>query len=697
MANYTIKAPNGQTYSLTGPDGATQQQVEAEVARQHPEAVQAAPSGPPSDGIAGSFLRGASTGASAGWADKLRAAAESVIPASVLNAGQNMVTGGLPILPQFNPQAKTVWQGGSLPDVYAANRGVEQAQTNSDANAHPIANIAGNVAGGFALPIAGEAGVAGRLAQAAGYGASYGAGQSQADTYTGQAQDAFGGAAGGLIGGALGEGVARAVPAIGSAISNQFGNAEGRAVNLISSRLAADHLDPQSAAGLMQAGQQNGVPTTLADLGPNMQMLGGSVSRQPGAARDIAVNFTQDRQLGQGERIQDAIGRDLGPTNSDLYTASDALMQQAKTAAAPLYDAFHALPARTNDAVDELLKTPAGKSALANARTIALNDRVDPNKLGITLNDQGEPALTKTPSPQTLDYVKQALDDSLEQYRNPMTGKLNLTPMGRSINGVRADLVNQMDTLYPNDYAAARQAYAGPAQLRDALWDGKNAVNQSAAQINQRLQNMSDPEKDQYALGFRSALSDGLNRMGDSTDKVKAIIGTPQKRAALQQVFGSDSDVRATCGHARPGTVGPDRLICGSTPGRRRKPMPWKTRRTQTPLPMASRRCRPLRAGKTGLVRYGLNKAEDAMNFGIGNAGQRAREQTSSMLFSPNPNDFLGATIKAQAARASRAASVNALAGKVATGGRQLGAATPNALGIQDKVTFHKPSPSNPV
>lgn len=38
MATYSIKAPNGQTYEIDGPDGATQEQVQAEVLRQFPEA-----------------------------------------------------------------------------------------------------------------------------------------------------------------------------------------------------------------------------------------------------------------------------------------------------------------------------------------------------------------------------------------------------------------------------------------------------------------------------------------------------------------------------------------------------------------------------------------------------------------------------------------------------------------------------------
>jgi hypothetical protein len=48
MATYAIKAPNGQTYQVAGPDGATDEQVRAEVLRQHPDAASAPP--PPAKG-----------------------------------------------------------------------------------------------------------------------------------------------------------------------------------------------------------------------------------------------------------------------------------------------------------------------------------------------------------------------------------------------------------------------------------------------------------------------------------------------------------------------------------------------------------------------------------------------------------------------------------------------------------------------
>ena len=43
MPTYAIRAPNGRTYHIDGPAGATDEQVRAEVVRQFPDAVRAAP------------------------------------------------------------------------------------------------------------------------------------------------------------------------------------------------------------------------------------------------------------------------------------------------------------------------------------------------------------------------------------------------------------------------------------------------------------------------------------------------------------------------------------------------------------------------------------------------------------------------------------------------------------------------------
>jgi hypothetical protein len=490
----------------------------------------------------------------------------------------------------------------------------------------------------------------------------------------------------GGIGAPVAEGLVRGGAAVGGAAGRMLGRDEAAGAKIVALKLAQDHIDPQSAADLLHAGAANGTQTALADLGPNTRALAGHVSRQPGAARDIAVNFTRDRQLGQGDRIQAAVGRDLGPT-TDTYAESDRLLQQARATAGPLYDKFHALPSRTSDELQSLINTPAGKVALAKARTIALNDRVDPNKLGFTLNDQGEVALAKNPSPQTLDYVKQGIDDALEDYRSQLTGKLNLTPLGRSIENVRKNFVGEMDRLYPGDYKAARQAYAGPVQLRDALQDGRDALHKTPAQINQRLQNLSDAEHQQYALGLRSAISDSLNKAGDYADKARKLIGTPEKRAVLQQVFSKDSDVGRfldTIGQEGAGNETYATVNSGSHTQRLASEDAFNS--DENLLAAAGHVGHALATGNP--LRLLPLAAGNAFKFGVGNAAQRAREDAASMLFTTSPNDFLGALKKAETVNSANQLRLDNVVGGVRRGSANLSGylgGKVNSLGLQSQ------------
>jgi hypothetical protein len=64
MPTYTVQAPNGQTYSIPGPPGATDDQVRAQIMAQHPEAGKAAASPNPWVDAAKSYVSGLARGAS---------------------------------------------------------------------------------------------------------------------------------------------------------------------------------------------------------------------------------------------------------------------------------------------------------------------------------------------------------------------------------------------------------------------------------------------------------------------------------------------------------------------------------------------------------------------------------------------------------------------------------------------------------
>ena len=364
-----------------------------------------------------------------------------------------------------------------------------------------------------------------------------------------------------------------------------------------------------------------------------------------------------ERQLGQGERIRGAITRDLGDIVDPLQ-ASDDLIAQAQARAAPIYDEAYAAPARNSEELKSILGTPAGRAALGRARTIAANERRNPLAMGFDLDDQGEVILTQDPSVQTLDYVKRGLDDLLEPYRNAITGKLQLDESGRAINHVRAQLVGEIDRLNPV-YAQARAAYAGPARERDALELGRKALRMSPEEITRATNRLSEGERSQFALGFRTELSNIIDSRVDGGDKVQALIGTPKKREALRRAFGDQADLdnfMMTLGDERRAADTYRAINTGS---------PTAGRLADDALiddpslleDAAGRALRGARGGTAGMIAEGIQAVRDAGRFGVGEAGKRTREEIAALLAETDPallREALRQAIRDRAAQRAR-------------------------------------------
>jgi hypothetical protein len=272
------------------------------------------------------------------------------------------------------------------------------------------------------------------------------------------------------------------------------------------------------------------------DTGDEMRGLASSLGRKPGASRTIIRDAVIPRQDAQLDRVQGAMKRDLGPT-ANVRLQSEALIKDASEKAAPLYKEAYATPAFDTPVLRDLLRRPAMKQALARARTIAAEEGRDPDKMGLIFDKDGLLVKTRKPTMQTLDYIKRGMDDVIEAGRDPVTGRLKLDEAGRAINATQRQFIAELDKNNPA-YAAARAAYGGPARASSALNKGARIGTKDAEQIGIETRDLSPVELEHYKLGVRSALSKALEGRTDAADKVKALVGTPKKRAALAQLFG---------------------------------------------------------------------------------------------------------------------------------------------------------------
>lgn len=530
---------------------------------------------------------------------------------------------------------------------------------------------------GQALLTLGNAAVAGLKGGAiAGGAAGFGSGNGTADSLV---KAGLGAVAGSALGGLLPIGVGVVGNRI-AGLNRLFGDRATLSRQIVGDAIEADGSTPASVGQRLIAAAQRQTPLSIADTGENTRGLLASVSRRPGPARSIARPAIEQRQAEQSDRVVGAIGRDLGRVGN-VRQESERLLEEARTASAPLYDDFRAQPGRTSDELEAILQTPAGRSALSRAQTIAANERRDPTALGFDLNDQGEVILARNSSPETLDLVKRGLDDLLEDARDPITGRINYTPSLRAIEDVRKSLIREADNLYPQ-YGAARAAFAGPASVEEALQLGRQSLNMSAEDLDAAISRMQPAEVEQFGLGLRAAMADNINRAGDSANVVNRLLGTPRKREALSRAFGGEegfNNFLATMADEREISRTSQSVLGGSQTAERLAADAQTSDGglAETAAGVALRGVsQPL-----GLLGDALKALGEVGRFGAGDAGNQTREGVAALLTETDPSvlyELQRSIRRALVERKARERVVNRTTGKLGAG---VGANTGLALG----------------
>jgi len=405
----------------------------------------------------------------------------------------------------------------------------------------------------------------------------------------------------------------------------------GAARRIISKAIAADQNTPASVGADVAAAQANGVPAMIADTGENARGLLAAASRSSGVARTVARDALDERQAGLADRVTQAIQRDLGPV-ANPHEVADTLMTKARNDAAPLYDAAYAEPgaAAFGYKVAPLLQRPSMRAAMKNAYRIAAEEGRDPTSLGFDLDPEGNVTLTRTPSWQTMDYVKRGLDDVVESYRDPVTGRLNLDTEGRAINNTRTSFVKAFDNSNPI-YAQARQAWGGPVSGVNAMNTGRKFLNMTADDIEARMRDMTPFEKQMAALGARRAMAETVSSKGDTADVVNALVGTGKKRAMLARLFGDRQSFGRfvdTLNQEREGfrTFKTARLGSPTAPNLADD---GALELATNAAEMVATHGLPIRAA----IRY-------ALKFGVGKVGDKTKEQVAALLSNTDPARF---------------------------------------------------------
>lgn len=296
---------------------------------------------------------------------------------------------------------------------------------------------------------------------------------------------------------------------------------------------------------MAQAARDTGPFGTLADTGESARDLLRAAINRPGRGATIAEENLSPRQNGvfdpdtgtwdirpSSTRITDQAQTGLGLGGKDYHGEMSSILAERQAKAAPAYAKAYSAPPVPSKELADFAGAPDFQGAYARARGIS-------QKTFVKMPDGSEkivPLPEKMPDQldwRTLDLMKQGLDDTISEAKRQGIGA---NDQGAS-KGYLSRLVAKLDSLNP-DYKAARDAFAGPTAMKDALEEGRGLLNEDAPLVASNLASKSASEQQMLRLGALQALQTKLGNANVTYDAAsQAGLLKPNQLARFKALF----------------------------------------------------------------------------------------------------------------------------------------------------------------
>lgn len=407
--------------------------------------------------------------------------------------------------------------------------------------ANPKSNFALEMAGGL-IPAVGSGGATAVAKQGlkqavkagAGYGALAGAGNAEGDL-TERAKGALlGGATGAVVGGAIHE-----IPNTVRFARNITGlraksSAGSLADDLVAKSLERDSMTPQDLLNAATEAKASGKPNILPDLaGENTLGLARAAQATPSKAKEALAKTLTERQEGQLSRLSSDLESQVRTGQKDAHAVGEELLAQREREAAPFYEAAHPKTVK-GEVFSKALELPRFQQAFNVGRRIAATEgETLPDFVGLS-KQFGTGVTDKIPlTIKSLDYMKQGLDDVIDsRMRAGKMGRKEARALRNRLDQVLAEADKQVP-----EYGKARQLYAGPSRLNDALEEGRDFLKQDSRVTASDLARKTDSEREMYRIGGMDAIRQEMEKAQDGADLTRRLFGSPDKRQKLKVLF----------------------------------------------------------------------------------------------------------------------------------------------------------------
>lgn len=285
-------------------------------------------------------------------------------------------------------------------------------------------------------------------------------------------------------------------------------------------------------------------PETLADIG------GATAQRElrglRGASPEVQAKtdpFIERRMVEQGERVERDVETGLGITDEDVVSVKGVIARQ-ESAARPLYQQLR----DENQAIDvsdmvEIFEKPSFRSSYDEVMN-ALRDRAG----------RDIPADVMRGAPKTyqefIENIRAGRDtvvpfDFLDQAKRVIGSKgreaqrRGNDELAERLFRISSDIRDVADTKVAG-YADARRVFAGEAAIDEAYEVGKKFNASSSREIQERLQDMNDSERQAFMAGAVEEIRLNIDRANDTADVVRRLAGSPEKRRKLAALMGGE-------------------------------------------------------------------------------------------------------------------------------------------------------------
>lgn len=410
-------------------------------------------------------------------------------------------------------------QGGT----YDQNLKEIQGMTEDAQAEHPVARIAGNIAGA----VTATAPLVAAAPGAFGIGASSVPRAILAGGATGGAIGAADSAARGqspVIGGAIGAGLGAAGPFIGPAFGQAYRYMAGRgaenaaaqiagtsrpAVNVVARALGNDGATGATNANIAAAGPR----AMLADAGPATTSVLDTAIQRGGPQAGQAGARINARAAGATDDINSALDNAFGQPQG-MVRPLEELRTATQPARAAAYDAAYSTPINYADprgvALQRMVETRVPASVINRANNLMRINGEESQQILANVAPDGTVTFERLPDVRQLDYITRALND-VSRAGDGAGALGGNTAEGRAYGGLAREMRNILGGLVP-EYRTALDTAAEPIAQREATLFGQRILSPAVArdEVEGFVAGMSNAELASLRGGIRSKISEVL-------------------------------------------------------------------------------------------------------------------------------------------------------------------------------------------